>query len=39
MGVGFKGLMNPLEHKFTYAQAKVTPRSENSRPTFFVEFR
>ena len=37
MGVGSKGLMNPLEEKFSYAWARVIPRSENSRWAFFVK--
>ena len=31
IGVGFWGLMNPLEVKFSYAWVRVIPRSENSR--------
>ena len=30
MGVRSKGLMNPLEDRFSYAWVKVIPRSENS---------
>ena len=30
MGVGSKGLMNPLEDRFSYAWMRVIPRSENS---------
>ena len=37
MGVGSKGLMNPLEVKFSYACARVIPRSENSQRAFFVK--
>ena len=37
MGVGSKGLINPLEVKFSYANAKLIPRSENSRRAFFVK--
>ena len=35
MGVGSKGLMNPLEDRFSHAWVKVIPRSENSRLAFF----
>ena len=35
MGVGFKGLMNPLEDRFSYARVRVIPRSENSWRAFF----
>ena len=35
MGVRSKSLMNPLEHRFSYAWVKVIPRSENSRQGFF----
>ena len=35
MGVGSKGLMNPLENRFSYAWVRVIPRSENSRRAFF----
>ena len=38
ISVGSRGLMNPLEDKFSYAWARVIPRSENSRWTFFVKF-
>ena len=34
--VGSKGLMNPLEVKFSYAWARVIPRSKNSWWAFFV---
>ena len=30
MGVGSKGLMSPLEDRFSYAWMRVIPRSENS---------
>ena len=39
MGVGSKGLMNPLEVKFSYAWARVIPRLENSPRAFFVKLR
>ena len=39
MGVGSKGLMNPLEVKFSYAWVRVIPRSENSQRAFFVKLR
>ena len=39
MGVESRGLMNPLENKFSYAWARVIPRSENSWRAFFVKFR
>ena len=35
MGVGFKGLMNPLEDRFSYAWVRVIPRPENSQRAFF----
>ena len=35
MGVGSKGLMNPLEDRFSYARVRVIPRSENSWRAFF----
>ena len=35
MGVGSKGLMNPLEDKFSYAWVRDIPRSKNSRRAFF----
>ena len=35
--MGSKGLMNPLEVKFSYAWARVIPRSENSWRAFFVK--
>ena len=38
IGVGSKGLMNPLEDKLSYAWAKVIPRSGNSLQAFFVKF-
>ena len=38
MGAGSKGLMNPLEVKFSYAWVWVIPRSENSQRAFFVKF-
>ena len=28
MGVGSKGLMNPLQDRFSYAQVRVIPRSD-----------
>ena len=31
IGVGSRGLMNPLEVKFLYAWTRVIPRFENSR--------
>ena len=34
LGVGSKGLMNPLEDRFSYAWVKVIPRSENSQRAF-----
>ena len=37
MCVGSKDLMNPLEDKFSYAWARVIPKSENSRWAFFVK--
>ena len=39
MGVGSRGLMNPLEVIFSYAWARVIPRSKNSRWAFFVKLR
>ena len=30
-GVGSKGLMNPLEDRFSYAWARVIPRLKNSQ--------
>ena len=38
IGVGFRGLMNPLEDKLSYTWAKVIPRTENSQRAFFVNF-
>ena len=38
IGVRSKGLMNPLEVNFSYAWARVIPRSENSRRAFLVKF-
>ena len=35
MGVGSKGLMNPLEDRFSYTWVRVIPRSENSQQAFF----
>ena len=35
MGVGSKGLMTPLEDRFSYAWVRVIPRSENSLRAFF----
>ena len=35
MGVGSKGLMNPLENRFSYAWVRVIPRSKNSRQALF----
>ena len=35
MGVGSKGLMNPLEDRFSYAWLRVIPWSENSWQAFF----
>ena len=37
IGVGSKGLMNPLEVKFSYVWAKVILRSKNSWQAFFVK--
>ena len=37
IGVGSRGLMNPLEDKFSYAWMRVIPRSENSWRAFFVK--
>ena len=34
-GVGSKGLMNPLEDRFSYAWVRVIPRSKNSRQALF----
>ena len=31
MGLGSKGLMNPLEDRFPYTWVRVIPRSENSQ--------
>ena len=39
IGVGSKGLMDPLEDKFSYAWARVIPGSKNSQRAFFVKFR
>ena len=39
MAIGSNGLMNSLEDKFSYAWARVIPRSKNSRRPFFVKFR
>ena len=38
IGVGFRGLMNPLEDKLSYTWAKVIPRTKNSQRAFFVNF-
>ena len=35
MGVGSKGLMNPLEDRFSYAWVRVIPKSEISQQAFF----
>ena len=35
--VGSKGLMNPLEEKFSCAWARVILRSKNSQRAFFVK--
>ena len=37
IGVGSRGLMNPLETRFSYAWASVISRSKNSRWAFFVK--
>jgi len=37
IGMGSKGLMNPLEDKFSYACARVIPRSKNFRQAFFMK--
>ena len=37
IGVRSRGLMNPLEDKFSYAWARVIPRSENSWRVFFFK--
>ena len=35
LSVGFKGLMNPLEDRFSYAWVRVIPKSEISQQAFF----
>ena len=35
MGMGSKGLMNPLEDRFSYAWVRVIPRSKNSQQALF----
>ena len=35
MGVGSKGLRNPLEDRFSYAWVRVIPRPKNSYQAFF----
>ena len=35
LGVGSKGLMNPLEDRFSYAWVKVIPRLKSSQRAFF----
>ena len=35
IGVGSRGLMNPLEDKFSYAWARVIPRLKNFQRVFF----
>ena len=35
MGVRYKGLLNPLEDRFSYAWVRVIPRSENSQQALF----
>ena len=37
MGVESRGLMNPLENKFSYAWARVIPRLKNSQRASFVK--
>ena len=37
IGVGSRGLINPLEIRFSYAWARVIPRSENSWWAFFMK--
>ena len=37
MAIGSNGLMNSLEDKFSYAWARVIPRSENSWWAFLVK--
>ena len=37
IGVGSKGLRNPLKVRFSYAWGKVIPRLENSWWAFFVK--
>ena len=37
IGVRSRGLMNPLEYKFSYTWTRVIPRSENSWRAFFVK--
>ena len=37
IGVGSRGLMNPLEVKFSYAWGSVIPKSKNSQHAFFVK--
>ena len=39
IGVGSRGLMNPLEDKFSYAWVRVIPRLKNSQWAFFVKLR
>ena len=39
IGVGSRGLMNPLEARFSYAWARVIHRSKNSWRAFFVKLR
>ena len=35
MGGRFRGLMNPLKDRFSYAWVRVIPRLKNSRQAFF----
>ena len=35
IGVGSKGLMNPLKDRFSYACMRDIPRSNNSQRAFF----
>ena len=35
MSVRSKGLLNPLEDRFSYAWVRVIPRSENSQQALF----
>ena len=37
VGLGSRGLMNPLETRFSYAWARVISRSENSQRAFFMK--